>query len=107
VDTTFGEAMTAIWLAALGVPQGDADAAAAGWGGDAITALTSADGEMALVLRTAWDSPVDAEEFVAAYEVALERLDLFGHLERVSDTEVVIRQGTSEAFVESFAGPLD
>ncbi|HEY7451930.1 MAG TPA: hypothetical protein VIA02_05350 [Candidatus Limnocylindria bacterium] len=107
LDTTFGEAMTAIWLAALGVPQGDADAAAAGWGGDAITALTSADGEMALVLRTAWDSPVDAEEFVAAYEVALERLDLFGHLERVSDTEVVIRQGTSEAFVESFAGPLD
>jgi hypothetical protein len=107
VDTTFGEAMTAIWLAALGVPQVDADAAAAGWGGDAITAVSSADGQVGVVLVTAWDTPIDADEFVAAYQQALERLPLFGHVERVSDTEVTIRQGTSEAFVASFAGPLN
>jgi hypothetical protein len=106
-ETVFGEAMTAIWLAALGVPQVDADAAAAGWGGDWIAAATAGEGGLVLVFNTAWDTPVDADEFVAAYQQALERLPLFGHLERVSETEVTIWQGSTEELVESVAGPLD
>ena len=108
VDSTFGEAMIAIWLGALGVDQADADDAADGWGGDAITALLSTSGEQeGIVLRVAFDTPADADQFVAAYEEALGRLQIFGHLERASDTEVVVSQGSSEAFVESITGPLD
>ena len=106
-DTTFGEAMTGIWLTYLGADQADATQAAAGWGGDHLTGLSGPNGEVAIVLRIAWDAPVDATEFVAAYGDLLPTLPLFGHVEQVSDTEVVIYQGSSEAFVESFAGPLN
>ena len=106
-ETTFGEAMTAIWLAALGVSQADADTAAAGWGGDRIAAATAGEGGLILVFNSAWDTPVDADEFAAAYQQALERLPLFGHLERVSATEITIWQGSTEELVESVSGPLD
>ncbi|UCC83708.1 MAG: hypothetical protein JSW46_01895 [Gemmatimonadota bacterium] len=43
-----------------------ADRAASGWDGDAY-ALLGRDGERALVWYTAWDSTVDADEFVDAY----------------------------------------
>jgi hypothetical protein len=46
-----------------------ADRAAAGWDGDAY-ALLAKDGERALVWYTAWDSSVDAGEFVDAYRTA-------------------------------------
>jgi hypothetical protein len=46
-----------------------ADRAAAGWDGDAY-ALLVRQGERALVWYTAWDSPLDADEFVDAYRAA-------------------------------------
>ena len=108
VDTTFGEAMIGIWLAHLGVSEARAATAAAGWGGDRLYGLVSPDGaDVAVLLRIAWDSPVDADQFVDAYTDVLAQLPLFGHLERLSETEVVITQATSEGFAESFSGPLD
>ncbi|MGH2462102.1 MAG: hypothetical protein ACRDFZ_00575 [Candidatus Limnocylindria bacterium] len=103
-DTTFGEAMVAIWLAHLGVAQADADTAAAGWGGDRITALVSPSGEVAVILRVAWDAPVDADQFVEAYEDALAALPLFGHIERISDTEIVVTQASTEALLQTLTG---
>jgi hypothetical protein len=46
-----------------------ADRAASGWDGDAY-ALLGRDGEQALVWYTAWDSLLDADEFVDAYRAA-------------------------------------
>jgi hypothetical protein len=105
--STFGEEMVSIWLAALGVDGQDADAAAAGWGGDQVTTFAAADGELAVALQVVWDSAADAEQFAAAYEDALGRLQIFGQLVRISETEVVVYQGTSREFVESITGPLD
>jgi len=103
-DTTLGEAMIAIWLAHLGLDRADADTAAAGWGGDRVTALVSPDGEVAVVLRVAWDTQVDADEFEAAYADALEALQLFGHLDRISETEVVVTQASTQGLAETLVG---
>ena len=46
-----------------------ADRAASGWDGDAY-ALLGRDGEQVLVWYTAWDSSLDADEFVDAYRTA-------------------------------------
>lgn len=104
-DTTLGEAMTAIWLGALGVDASDATAAAAGWGGDRITTLVTPDGEVAVILRMAWDTAADADQFAAAYDQALERLPVFGRLERVNETEVEVIQASTEALLATLAGP--
>ena len=103
-DTTFGEAMIAIWLAYLGVDQADANTAAAGWGGDRVTALVSPDGEVAVILRIAWDAPVDADQFEATYGDVLATLPLFGQLDRVSDTEIVVTQASTQALLEALTG---
>ena len=103
-DTTLGEAMIAIWLAHLGLDQADADTAARGWGGDRATALVTPDGEVAIVLRVAWDTQVDADEFEAAYTDALETLQVFGHLDRVSETEIVVTQASTQALAETLVG---
>jgi len=51
------------------LPGGDARRAAAGWGGDAYAAYADVSGQSAvLVLRTAWDSLRDAEEFWQALQ---------------------------------------
>jgi hypothetical protein len=103
-ETTFGEAMTAIWLGALGVDPSDADAAAAGWGGDRITTLVTPDGESAVILRMVWDTAADADQFAAAYDQALDRLPVFGRLDRVTETEVVVIQASAEALLATLAG---
>jgi hypothetical protein len=43
----------------------------AGWGGDAVVPYRGVDGEDAYVWRTVWDSPADAEEFLAGYRAVL------------------------------------
>jgi hypothetical protein len=104
-DTTLGEAMIDIWLAELGVLPDTATTAASGWGGDRLTALTSADGEVAVVIHFAWDSEVDADQFEAAYTDALANLSLFGRVERINDLEVVVTQASTEALVRALVGP--
>ena len=63
-------------------------------------------GDVAVELRLDFDTPADADQFAVAYADALGRLDLFGQLGQISDTEVVVRQGTSEELTTAF-GPLD
>lgn len=116
-DTTFGEAMIGIWLTALGVDPADcaprlgsqvrdcaATTAAAGWGGDRITALATPDGQTAVILRIVWDSAVDADQFEAAYGDAAAALPLFGLLERVSETETVVTQASTQPLLDSLTG---
>ncbi len=100
-DTTFGEAMIGIWLAYHGLDQADADTAAAGWGGDRITTLVTPDGQSAVILRIMWDSEVDADQFAAAYADALAALPVFGQLDRVSETEIVVTQASTQALLDT------
>lgn len=101
--TTMGEAMIGIWLDALGMNEADANAAAAGWGGDRIWAVTSSDGAVGVVWRIAWDAKVDADQFASAYERVSPALPVIGQLDRLSDTEMVITQGSTQALVDLLA----
>lgn len=50
----------------------DASSAAAGWGGDQLQLVQHADGSLAWTLDLVWDTAEDADEFLAAYEQAME-----------------------------------
>jgi hypothetical protein len=105
LESTFGEAMIGIWLGALGVDQADADAAAEGWGGDAISVVSSADGaDVGVELTIVFDTPADADQFEAAYADAAGRLTGFSNLERSGEAEVIVRQGTTEGLFIGIAG---
>jgi hypothetical protein len=62
---TLGEEVIRIWLEqVLSTPE--AAVAAAGWGGDRLALLRGPNGAVAIALRTEWDTPADAAEFLAA-----------------------------------------
>ncbi len=73
LQDTLGELQLRIWLQAA-VPAVTATEAAAGWGGDRIELLTGPDAAWAVVLRTAWDTPADAQEFEAAARLEVAKL---------------------------------
>jgi hypothetical protein len=93
---TVGEA----WLAAmlrlhLG---GAADAAAAGWDGGAYRAW--ADGEeVAVALRTAWDTPDEADDFAGALDAWLEAGGVTGEVVAADDGTVLALFATDEALL--------
>jgi hypothetical protein len=68
---TLGEFQTILYLAQQ-VDRDVAEAASAGWDGDAY-AVYGRDEDDVLVLATVWDSPAEAEEFVAAYRTYVTR----------------------------------
>jgi len=68
---SFGELQDGIWLRVSGVPKADADAAAAGWGGDRLAVIEGPAGAWAVAIKTAWDTTADATEFEAAATTAL------------------------------------
>jgi hypothetical protein len=68
---TLGELQIGIWLREGGVQSATADAAAAGWGGDRLAVLEGPDGDWAVAIETAWDTPRDADEFDGAVSTAL------------------------------------
>lgn len=70
LQDTYGEFQMGSWLRGVGVPTATANAAAEGWGGDRLAVLSGPDGAWAMVMKTAWDSATDAEEFEAAAATA-------------------------------------
>jgi hypothetical protein len=70
---SFGELQDGIWLRVSGVPKADADAAAAGWGGDRLAVIEGPDGAWAVAIKTAWDTTADAAEFETAATTALDK----------------------------------
>jgi hypothetical protein len=66
-EDILGEYFLRLYLAQQ-VSEEEAEAAAEGWGGDRYAVhYRETDGAFVLVLRTVWDTPADAEEFVDAY----------------------------------------
>jgi hypothetical protein len=102
-DTTLGEAWMAIWLEGIGVAQESAETAAAGWGGDRLTVATNPDGSWALGWRIAWDAPLDATEFEAAYASVEDTLPFAVHLTHASDRETIVLQASSAELLEAIA----
>jgi hypothetical protein len=64
---SLGEFQTRIWLRDVGkLSEADADAAAAGWGGDRLVLAVGPNGRWAVALVTRWDTPGDGAEFQQA-----------------------------------------
>ncbi len=102
-STTLGEGLLAIWLHHLGASQEDADNAARGWGGDRASAASNANGEVALVLRLAFDSRTQADEFEATYGDLVETLSLPGRIARTGDLEISVVQSSDAAQLDALA----
>lgn len=90
-----------------GLSQTDALRAAAGWGGDSYSLLVDGAGRWLLVIRTAWDTIEDAQEFMRAYaemasndgqseEIVLEQDRGYWQL---PDREIYVSQRGSDALV--------
>jgi hypothetical protein len=76
---SLGEFQLRIWLRVVGgLPESQADAAAAGWGGDRIVLAEGPNGAWAVALLTRWDSPPDADEFQGSAFDAARALQLAG-----------------------------
>ncbi|MEO8273332.1 MAG: hypothetical protein ABI620_04635 [Chloroflexota bacterium] len=71
---TLGELILRIWLTEGGVPGPQARTASAGWGGDRLALYRGTDGKTAVLVRTMWDTPLDAEEFKNAAQAAVTKL---------------------------------
>jgi hypothetical protein len=92
-----------IWLEGLGVPQAAAEVGADGWGGDHLTVATDAAGDWALGWRIAWDAPIEATEFEAAYAGVEEGIPFATRVIHVSDRETVVLQASSADVLETGA----
>ena len=84
---------------------GEADSAAAGWGGDRYAVFKRRDSDsMLLLLRTSWDSKADATEFVEAYRrvLAVKYADTPTATRVVQDgVDVFIVEGGDEAGINT------
>lgn len=101
-SNTIGEAQVSIILRYLGASEQEAAAASSGWGGDRLTAARNGD-DVALAWRTAWDRPADATEFTEAWGEIIEAgaIPIPARVEQLSDTEVLVVHGSTEAIVEA------
>ena len=104
---TLGELQLRIWLEQVGkVPATQAEAAAAGWGGDRL-ALVQKDGTFGIAVITKWDSPADAAEFAAAAGPTLKLLpSSTAMIDPGSTNQVVLFVASDEATINALAGAL-
>jgi hypothetical protein len=104
---TLGELQFRIWLEQVGkVPQTEAEAAAAGWGGDRI-ALVQKGSSFGIAIITKWDTPADAVEFAAAAGPTLKLLpSSSAMIDPGSTNRVVLFVASDEATINALAGAL-
>jgi hypothetical protein len=98
-----------LWLRVLlhlWLPDGDAEAAAAGWGGGTYRAWS--DGEdVAVILSTVWDTPEDAEEFSRALDRWVSRAEVSGIVLEADGTRVHAGFGSSESVMDAISSALE
>jgi hypothetical protein len=104
---TFGELQLRIWLEQVGkVAQAQAEAAAAGWGGDRI-ALVEKGSTFGIVIITKWDTPADATEFAAAAGPSLKLLpSSTAMIDPGTTNQVVLFVASDEATINALAAAL-
>ena len=101
-STPIGEAQIGIFLRFLGASEQVAAAASSGWGGDRLTAARDGD-DVALAWRLAWDRPADATEFAEAWTDIVDdgAIPIPARVEQLSDTEVLVVHGSTQAIVDA------
>jgi hypothetical protein len=94
-DTPIGEAFLRMMLEYHGIEREVALEASDGWGGDRVVVAIGADEAFAVAWRLAWDTPADAEEFVAAYTTAIGDIGFPASVTQLDDGEVLVAHGSS------------
>ena len=101
VDATpIGQASIEIMLAYLGVQRSVATEAADGWGGDEAVIASGPDDAFAVAWRLAWDAPSDADQFVDAYETAIEALDFPATVVTLPGGNVLVVHASSDELLD-------
>ena len=95
-DTPIGEASLRMMLEFYGVPRGEAMDATAGWGGDRVVIASGADDAFAVAWRLAWDTPADAQEFLAAYRSIVNAFAFPASVIEVSGGEILVAHASTE-----------
>jgi hypothetical protein len=97
VDSTpVGQATIGIMLEYFGIAVADAREAGKGWGGDRAVIATGPDDAFAVAWRLAWDSPVDASEFLVAYETIVDGLDFPASVTELPNGEILVAHASTE-----------
>ena len=99
-ETPIGQVTIGIMLEYFGVSADTARDAADGWGGDRVVIATGPDDAFAVAWRLAWDSPVDAAEFVEAYEIVVDSLDFPASVTELPNGEVLVAHGSDEQLLD-------
>jgi hypothetical protein len=94
-DTPIGEASLRMMLEFHGVPPDEAMDATAGWGGDRVVIVSGADEEFAVAWRLAWDTPADAQEFLAAYRSIVNGFGFPASVIEVSGGEILVAHAST------------
>jgi hypothetical protein len=94
-DTPIGQAFMEDILVYHGVAGEEAQAAAAGWGGDRVVVATGPNDAFAVAWRVVWDTPEDADEFTDAYNSVVPSLGFPASVTRVVDDELLIAHGST------------
>ncbi len=102
-DSTMGEAWISTWLEGVGVKADAAAAAAAGWGGDRLTAATGPGGAWALAWRMAWDAPAEATQFETTYTGVESSLAFPTRVVHAADGGTVVLQASSAELLAEIA----
>jgi hypothetical protein len=106
-ETAIGQASIGFMLEFFGHTRDDANAAAAGWGGDRVSIVTGQDGAFALAWRLAWDTAADAEEFRAAYESVTDELHFAAEVRAVGSDQVLVVHASDDAILLKVADAAD
>ncbi|HEX5015485.1 MAG TPA: hypothetical protein VFV72_15165 [Candidatus Limnocylindrales bacterium] len=108
LEDTLGEFQLKVWLEQAPKADGGPSAARAadGWGGDRVALLDGPDGAWAIALNTAWDTPEDATEFIAAARRAVDALPNGGTVEATSATDVSVVLASDAGLVERLGAAL-
>lgn len=95
-ETPIGEASLRMMLEYHGVPRDDAMSATGGWGGDRVVIVSGPDDGFAVAWRLAWDTPEDAQEFLAAYRSVVNALPFPASVIEVSGGEILVTHASTE-----------
>jgi hypothetical protein len=108
LEDTLGEFQLKVWLD-QGPGGGDApsaDEAAAGWGGDRVMLLDGPSGARAIALKTAWDTPADAQQFAQAAGPVVAGLGNGKLVPGADGTTVTVLLGSSPDVTDKLASAL-
>jgi hypothetical protein len=108
VDSTpIGQAAIEITLEHFGVSAEDAGSAGEGWGGDRAVIASGPDDAFAVAWRLAWDSPSDADEFLAAYETVVDELAFPASVTELAGGEILVAHASTDALLAQTVDAAD